>query len=227
MENQWQKFQGGMQIARIPKVSGLYAWYYRPLTMDTQAVTKTLSSFLDAPAEVVTEIQMRYGVRLLSKSNLNLVYGQERRAGAEVIAEAVACADAFLENLFKSGLIEFFTRPIYIGIAKNLYQRVYTQHYESLDKLWNDDSAVSKHLNLFPDATVQSTMDKLNIPHSFALEARVRRIAPRDLVVHIYQTDNLPAGIGPDSEYPESDPAPRRALEQLLQLVADPVCGRR
>lgn len=221
------EFQGGMQIARIPRISGLYAWYYRPLCIDTKAVSQTLSSFLDAPGEISTEIQMRYGVRLVSKSSLDVVYGFQRQLASEVVTEAIACADDFLVNFLKSNSVHFFTRPIYIGIAKDLYQRVYLQHYSYLDELWNDDSSVSKHLKVFSDATVQSTMDKLNLPHSFALEARVRKIAPRDLVVHIHPTDALPADIGPDTDDTELDPAPRRALEKLLQLVADPICGRR
>ncbi|XDE61326.1 hypothetical protein AB3M80_22505 [Arthrospira platensis BEA 1257B] len=221
------EFQGGIEIARIPETSGLYAWYYKPLVIEPKSVEQIISSFLDPPGEISTEIQMRYGVRLVAKLSLDVVYGFKRQLASAVIANAIDSADNLLVNFLKSNSVYFFTRPIYIGIAKNLKQRVYRQHYLCLDELWNEDSPVSKYLNLCPDATVQLTMETLNLPHSFALEARIRKIPLRDLVVHIYPTNALPSDIGPDTEDIESDSASRRALEKLLQLVADPICGRR
>ncbi|MEQ9549132.1 MAG: hypothetical protein RIM23_05895 [Coleofasciculus sp. G3-WIS-01] len=223
---QWQ-FQGGMQIARIPSVPGLYAWYYRPLARDTRAISKTIASFLEVPGEIKTEIQMRYGIRLVSKSPVNVVYGAERESPIDVLNEVIDYAEQFLVDFLNSDAAYSFTRPIYIGIAKDLYTRVYTQHYLSLDAMWDDNSSVSKYLNLFPHATVQSTMDKLNLYHSFALEARVRKIAPRDLMVHIFPTNSFPSDIGSDYDDPKLETASRRALEKLLQLVSDPICGRR
>ncbi|KYC40740.1 hypothetical protein WA1_24180 [Scytonema hofmannii PCC 7110] len=227
MQKEQRQFQGGVQIARIPPVSGLYAWYYRPLVVDTLVVSQTIASFLETPSEMLTEIEMRYGVHLVSKSTLKFVYGSQRQIASEVLDEVVACAENFLIDLFKSNALYFFTRPIYIGIAKNLYRRAYLQHYISLDEMWNDTSSISKHLNIFPNASVKSTMKQLNIPHSFPLEARVRRIAPRDLMVHIFPTNSLPAEIGEDNDDTEFDTTSRRALEKLLQLVSDPICGRR
>ncbi|NET62549.1 MAG: hypothetical protein F6K47_42570 [Symploca sp. SIO2E6] len=170
---------------------------------------------------------MRYGVRLISQSLLETVYGAQRQSASEILSEAITRADNFLTDFFKSDAVQFFTRPIYIGIAQDLYTRVYLQHYLSLDEMWDNDSLVSKYLNVFPLATVQSTIDALNIHHSFALEARVRNIAPRDLMVNIFTTDSLPVDIGSDSDDPQFDTASRRALEKLLQLVSDPICGRR
>lgn len=227
MQKIQMQFQGGMQFARIPHIAGLYAWYYRPLNIDTRAISQTLSSFLEAPGEILTKIQMRYGVCLVSKSRLDVVYGSQKQSVSEVLNEALACADNFIGDFFTSNAVQLFMKPIYIGIAKDLYTRIYLQHYLSLDEMWNDSSPVSKYLSVFPDATVQSLMDKLNIYHSFALEARVRKIPTRDLMVHIYPTNTLPLDIGPDSDDPQFDSASRRALEKLLQLVADPVCGRR
>ncbi|BAI92078.1 hypothetical protein NIES39_K04330 [Arthrospira platensis NIES-39] len=169
---------------------------------------------------------MRYGVRLVAKSSLDVVYGFKRQLASAVIANAIDSADNLLVNFLKSNSVYFFTRPIYIGIAKNLKQRVYRQHYLCLNEYWDQDSAVSKHLDVFPDATVQSTMEYLGLPHSFALEARIRNIPLRDLVVHIYPTNALPADIGLDTEDTESDSASRRDLEKVLQLVTNPICGR-
>lgn len=227
MQKEQRQFQGGMQISRIPRLPGLYAWYYRPLAIDRHSVSKAIESLLEEHKNISTEIKMRYGVRLVSQSLLETVYGVQRQSASEILNEAIACADNFIADFFKSDAVQFFTRPIYIGIAKDLYTRVYLQHYLSLDEMWNNNSSVSKYLSVFPHATVQSTMDYLNIHHSFSLEARVRNIAPRDLMVHIFSTESLPIDIGSDSDDPQFDTASRRALEKLLQLVSDPICGRR
>lgn len=221
--NQFQE----SQIAKITHQSGLYAWYYKPKVIDQQTVSRTLSSFLETPIEISTNIQMRYGVRLVSTSSLNLVCGSQQQAASKVLEEAIACADNFLIDFLKSNTVQIFTRPIYIGIAKDLHKRVYCQHYLSLIEMWDLDHPVSRHLATYPNSTIQSIMDKLNLPHSFALEARARQIAPRDLIVHIFPTNALPKNIGSDSDAPKSDTPSRRALERLLQLVADPICGRR
>ncbi len=188
MKNEQRQFQGGMQIARIPQISGLYAWYYKPLLVDTNALTKTLISFLDNQGEIQTQINMRYGVRLISESSLNMFYGSQNQSLAEIFSEAIEYGENFITHFFKSEAVQLFTRPIYIGIAKNLYTRVYQQHYLSLDQMWNDDSRISKYLTLYPDATVQKVMNALDVNHSFALEARVRQITPRDLMVNIFPT---------------------------------------
>lgn len=227
MEKTTQTQYQGSHIARIPHQQGLYAWYYQPNVVDENAISKTLSSFLGATIEISTSIQMRYGVRLISTSPLNLVCGEQQQTASKVLDEAIANADKFFLDFFKSNAVQIFTRPIYIGIAKDLHKRVYRQHFMSLSEMWDDNHLVSRHLTAYPQATVESVMKQLNLSHSFALEARVRQIAPRDLVVHVFPTSTLPKDIGPDSDEPKQDTTARRALERLLQLVADPICGRR
>jgi len=73
--------------------------------------------------------------------------------------------------------------------------------------------------------TVQAVMDSLDLPHSFALEARVRGISSKDLMVTVLVTEHMPTAIGSDDT--GSDSSTRRALERLLQLLSDPICGRR
>lgn len=220
------QFQGS-QIARIPSSSGLYAWYYKPLVIDENTITKTLSSFLETSTEISTEIQMRYGLRLVAKAPLRSEFGSQRQSAVEILDQAVEQADDFFINFFQSNAVQSFSRPIYIGIAKNLNTRVYNQHYLSLSDMYDISSPVSRYLSIYPDASVQQVMERLSLPHSFALEARARNISPRDLVVHIHTTDALPSDIGPDTDDPQLDTPARRALERLLQLVADPICGRR
>jgi hypothetical protein len=220
------QFQGS-QISRIPAISGLYAWYYKPLVIDEITITKILSSFLETSTEISTEIQMRYGLRLVAKSPLKTEFGSQRQSALEILDQAIEQADSFFMNFFQSSAVQNFSRPIYIGIAKNLNARVYNQHYLPLSDMYDMSSPVNRYLSIYPDASVQQVMEGLNLPHSFALEARARNIPPRDLVVHIYTTDALPSDIGPDTDDPQLDTPARRALERLLQLVADPICGRR
>lgn len=227
MKKEQKQFQGGRQIAQIPKTAGLYAWYYKPLITDTDTLTKTLTSFLEQPCQIQSQIDMRYGVRLKAESSLDMYYGSKNQSVSDIFAEAIECGENFIFNFFKSEAVQFFTRPIYIGIAKDLYARVYTQHYLSLDQMWDDNSRISKYLTLHQNATVNTAMETLNLKHSFALEARVRKIASRDLMVSIFPTDNLPNEIGEDREDDSSETNYRRILEKLLQIMADPICGRR
>jgi hypothetical protein len=94
-----------------------------------------------------------------------------------------------------------------------------------LTQLWDDSSAVSRFLAANEDVTVQTVMDRLDLSHSFALEARVRGISAKDLMVTVLVTERMPKAIGPDDG--GSDSSTRRALERLLQLLSDPICGRR
>jgi hypothetical protein len=203
-------------ISKVPHTTGLYAWYYKPCAFDQDSIKGTFTSILNNPIEVSNSIQMRYGMRYISTSQLSLVFGHKQQGISDVINEVIATAGEFLSNFFKSDAVQTFTRPIYIGIAKDLYSRVYDQHYCSLITMWEDASPVSKYLSINSDATVQGVMDNLGIRHSFALEARVRQIVPMDLIVHVYPTESLPKDIGPDVDDPQCESAARRALETLL-----------
>jgi len=88
---------------------------------------------------------------------------------------------------------------------------------------WEYDSAVSRFLRATPGASVEMVMSQTGQGHSFALEARVRGVLPRDLMAYAYELPEL-AGANDGDQDEQSG---RRALERLLQLITDPVCGRR
>jgi hypothetical protein len=155
-----------------------------------------------------------------------MVLGADERSVSASISEAYDQAPHYFESLLNSDQFVYFCRPIYIGIAKNLRDRIYSQHYVSLIDYWDEDHRVGRFLKSHENATVQTVMEMLDLQHSFALEARVMGISPRDLLVSIFPTAQLPDSIGPDLET-GSESSTRRALERLLQLLADPVCGRR
>ena len=220
----FQEFQGS-RVAYVPDKPGLYAWYYRPTSIRREATPGALTRFLTSETRITTHVHHRYGVRVVGQSFGETVLGAEQQAVGAAVAEAFDAAEPFLDWFFRSEQFVHFCRPVYIGIARNLYERIYSQHYLALTDYWDNSSQVSRFVAANSQATVQNVMDRLDLPHSFALEARVRGISSKDLMVSVLVTEDMPAGIGPDT--PMSDSSTRRALERLLQLLSDPICGRR
>ena len=220
----FQEFQGS-RIAYVPDKPGLYAWYYRPTSIRRESTPGTLARFLSTETRITTHVHQRYGVRVTGQSIGETFLGAEQQAVGAAVAEAFDEAAPFLDWFFRSDQFVHFCRPVYIGIARNLYERVYNQHYLSLSEFWEDGSQVSRFLSANSETSVQNVMDRLDLPHSFALEARVRGISSKDLMVSALVTDQMPVAIGSDTA--SSDSATRRALERLLQLLSDPICGRR
>jgi hypothetical protein len=216
----------GDRVIDAPDLAGLYAWYYRPIRSTRDGIIATWGRLLTTRPTISTRVTQRYGVRYISEGLGNVVLGSDERKVAEAIREALDHAPHYFESLLESDQFVHFCRPIYIGIAKSLRERIYSQHYLSLIDYWDEEQRVGRFLKSHPDATVQFVMERLDIPHSFALEARVMGISPRDLTVSIFPTPRIPATIGSDVDA-DSESTTRRALERLLQLLTEPVCGRR
>jgi hypothetical protein len=220
----YEEFQGG-RIANVPELPGLYAWYYRPIAVNGRTTPETLARFFSHETQVKTTVRQRYGMHLSAEANGEIKIGSERQPVSDAIAAAFVGAEPFMNWFFRSPQFVQFSRPVYIGIAKNLYDRVYSQHYVTLTQYWDDTHGVSRFLASRAGASVQNVMDALSVPHSFALEARVKGISSADLMVAVLPTDQMPADIGPDDAPVESKS--RRSLEYFLQLLSDPICGRR
>jgi hypothetical protein len=217
-------FQGS-RICYVPDRPGLYAWYYRPMSIQRELTPGTLTRILSSETQITTQIDQRYGVRVVGRAIGKTIIGAEEQDISVAVTEAFDEAKPFLDWFFSTGQFIHFCRPVYIGIAKNFYERVYKEHYVSLSELWEDTSRVSRFISANGHTTVQNVMDRLDLSHSFALEARVREISSKDLMVSVLVTDRMPSEIGSDAA--SSDSATRRALERLLQLLSDPICGRR
>lgn len=220
----YREFQGG-RVAYVPEAPGLYAWYYRPTSIRRDSTPATLARFLSAQTKITTHISHRYGVSVVADAVGETRIGSPGVPASEVIAGAFEVAEPFLNWFFRSNQFVHFCRPLYIGIAKNLYDRVYSQHYLSLTEYWDDSSQVSRCISANSHASVQDVMTRLDLPHSFALEARVGGISAKDLMASVLVTETMPAGIGSDAA--GSDNSTRRALERLLQFLSDPIYGRR
>lgn len=216
----------GDRVIGAPEAPGLYAWYYRPVRPNKESMVATLTRLLSTQPMMSTKVMQRYGVRYVNEGVGTVLLGSDERSISSSINEAFECAPQYLSALLDSEQFIHFCRPIYIGIAQNLRTRIYSQHYVSLIDYWDETHRVGKLLKTYEDATVQFVMQKLDLPHSFALEARVMGISPRDLVVSAFPTSDFPDSVGPDADG-SADTSTRRALERILQLLADPVCGRR
>ena len=210
------EFQGS-DIVATPECPGIYAWYYRPRAFGTgtKSVAEIMGKLITNPAGVKTEIAIRYGLTWKVDSDVNVLHGEKRDPAHEVVSGLVADSGDLVKSFLQNLMVPYFAKPLYIGIAnKNLRRRI-KEHYDLLDRLWDSNTLVSKHLEDHPDATVEEVLKQFNLPHSFALEARVKRITPRDLLVCVYQIERL------------DNLDDLGKLEQILQLLADPICGRR
>jgi hypothetical protein len=168
----------------------------------------------------MAEIRSRYNVRWRGESDLIAHYGSTGTLLDDIIKDVLSYSPDFIAEFLKNYMTPAFSKPLYIGIASDLHERVHRQHYLGLCELWELDSSVSKYLSAHPNADVQEVLQDLSLNHSFAIEARVRGFSPRDLMVYVCVTDNMSVKQG------EDDSQRRRALEQMLQLLADPICGR-
>jgi len=218
-----QKFQGSA-IADIEPQPGLYAWYFRPKDPGADSTREVLKRLLAEQVKVKTTLSMRYGRKVSVDSTGSIIFGNNSESIEETIDDVYAESHLLLTDFFFVDEFLFFMRPLYIGISSDLYERVYRNHYCSLLDAWDPSESISKLLEIKPNLNVQQVMDQLGLAHSFALEARVLGIEPSELVVAIFPTTHY---IESDETYSDVSHAHRRSLERLLQLMADPVCGRR
>ena len=205
------EFQGS-DVAGTPELPGIYAWYYRPRAFGSSQA-ETLGRLITSPSSVKTEIAMRYDVVWEVDSDVNVLHGgrQKRQPADKVVSDAVVEGNDLIKSFFEKLIVPYFAAPLYIGIAsKNLRQRI-KQHYDSLTQFWEPDEPISKYLANHPDADVDEVLDQVGLNHSFALNARVKGIAPRDLVVCVCVVQR---------------PRRLRDLERILHILADPICGR-
>jgi hypothetical protein len=232
----------GSESARIPDRRGIYAWYYNPIEPNASSVSKTLQLLLTQPGRIRTQVEMRYGVKWLSESPIRITQGSAYRNLNAVVDQSLGAAQSLILQFVSGGAFPLFSRPLYIGIAKQLYTRVFLQHYQQLSDYWDDSSIPSRFLRGNANADVATLMEKTGLPHSFALEARICNVAIKDLLVCTYELEDVPSAIQAELNDMEDqaelndvedqpaingEPPSIRPLEFLLQMLADPAFGRR
>ena len=193
-----------------PEHPGIYAWYYRPQASGNN-VPDILGQLIKTPFRVKTEIAMRYRVIWTAEAEVEVLHGAERHPADQVVANIVTDGGELIKSLLQHAMVPYFATPLYIGISQNLSRRV-KEHYDSLTRFWETDAPVRSYLEQNPHAAVEEVMDQFDLNHSFPLNARVKGIAPSDLVVCVF---------------PVEVQEKRRNLEKILQILADPICGRR
>ena len=200
-------------IGSAPHQPGIYAWYYRPRTFGNREA-ETLGRLITKPSNVKTEIAMRYELTWETDSEVNVLHGgkRKRQPANKVISDSIIHGGDLIKSFLQNSMVPYFATPLYIGIDnKNLCRRI-KEHYDLLSQFWEPDGSISKYLEEHPDANVQEVLKQFDLKHSFAINARVKGIAPRDLVVCICPID--PQG-------------KLRDLERILQILVDPICGRK
>jgi len=223
----------GSETTRIPERRGIYTWYYNPVEPNGPSVSKTLQLLLGQPGKIRTEVEMRYGVKWLSESPIRITQGAAYRNVNALVEESLGAAQSLILKFVSGGAFPLFARPLYIGIAKRLYTRVFLQHYQQLSDYWDDSSVPSRFLRANANADVATIMEKTGLPHSFALEARICNIAIKDLLVCTYELEAVSSAVEAElneleDQPPENgEPPSTRPLEFLLQMLADPAFGRR
>lgn len=216
------------QTYEAPEVPGVYGWYYAPTFTNEAEFTKQIAALCISAGPIEGRVTIDYGVSLLYRSIAQPRYSDESEHA--LIGEALKSHLPAVRNAFESFLVPFFTRPIYIGMAKSLRSRLYTDHYKELVEYWEPTHPASVFLASYTDTEncrvlVDKIMSKFSLSHSFALEARVRGFSPRDLRAFFIETSDFEpaakAGLTGEQER-----ATRRAVERLFQLISLPICGR-
>lgn len=217
------------ETAKVPEVPGIYAWYYRPLAtspLALEAIAERLSALIHTPAELVAEVRLSYNMRLKARAQLSRQVGRKHEyehIKADVL-DLVRDTPEFFRSFVREALVPHFSRPLYIGIATNLRRRIHTEHWMTLSELEDANSSASRFLRSNPNASLTQYLRALGENHSFAAEARFRGISARDIAAQVYSLD--PGGSGEPLTQDTEDTPRWRSLERVLQLLAEPFCGR-
>lgn len=203
----------GSDIVDTPELPGIYAWYYRPRVFGGHEA-ETLGKLITNPSHVKTEIALRYGLIWAVDSDVDVVCSsqQKRQLAHEMVSDAVINGDDSIKSFFQNLMVPYFAKPLYIGTARHNLRKRIKKHYDTLTQLWDSNTSVSRYLARNPNAPVEKVLAELELVHSFAIHARIKGLSPRDLVVCVCPLDDV---------------GELKTLERILQLLADPICGKR
>lgn len=207
---------------------GIYAWYFSPRQLDVQDLPQAVAALSLSANQITTSVRLDYGTQLVGSGYSKAVYGSAQENVQDVIAGVVESSGALVAEAFCSILAPLFTRPIYIGMASSLYDRLYDNHYKELSGYWEPGNAINEFLLVCETSShsdmVMHVMDKLGLGHSFALEARVRGFRPSALIV-VFTLFDEDASLALLRERVDGRKH-RRQLERALQIISLPTCGK-
>lgn len=221
-------------LSNLPNIGGIYAWSLEPANFNNiLTIEKILNCYGNQELFIDLKTSLRYGISFNSEILANSSWGNACVASDllhNLKQESLPVLKNFLNSHFTS-----FSRPIYVGIAKNFYNRIYQGHAKKLENFWDLESEVSKYLANNQNVKIQEIIDKRIAKHSFSLQARLKEIAPRDLKVTIFPIDNnlitqlnlIDNEDEEDEEKNEIHKKTRRDIEKILHVLSDPILGRR
>lgn len=213
----------GPQVADVEQIPGVYAWYYVPdvsLHAVESKVLPVLHSLVHEQRSAYLRISDLYRMELIGEATL-LRTPLNETSVREAIDPLISNSDLVKKLILSHTFVTRFCRPIYIGISKMLRTRAYETHYLDLDQYWDPSSAISRLLaSAKQPPTVDEASEELGLKHTFALEARVRGIRTRDLLLQVLYIRD-----GSLDAFADESP-PLREIERLLHLLSFPVCGR-
>ena len=217
------------QTYEAPDAPGVYAWYYSPKLTTQTEFTKQIAALCMSTGSTEGRLTIDYGISLFYRALAELRYSNDSEH--TLIAEALKNNLTAVQNAFESFLVPYFTRPIYIGMAKHLRTRLYNDHYKELVSYWEPDNPVSRFIGSYTGKEnyhiiVDTVMSRLSLPHSFALEARVRGFFPGDLRAFFIETSEFEPTLKTTGLTEDEERVARRTVERLFQLISLPVCGR-
>lgn len=211
------------ELMQAPESSGIYAWYYR-LELSNKDISDCIIACQTASNEERCKIvrtflterlfnyyrEQPYYVSLTGR--LKPTYtgmAENQHTISESLVERIAAEPIRLKRVKELLLqaIPLFASPIYIGIAKNLRNRL-LRHKALIEKYEQANSAL--------DINFQDKLDSdpdVERDHSFAKEVAVtRRFATHNLIVHVMELT--------------TDEDIRIDVENLLNRINYPLCGR-
>jgi hypothetical protein len=212
------------EVHQAPALAGLYAWYYR-INLSESDIQRCIQTVEAAPAiddkrrcleafltTFVFAFCRERPYSLVATGPLKPTYkgslNHELHLSASMLDKLAANPHGLHDlkaTLLKA--VPCFASPIYIGLAKNLRERLGV-HKRLIEKLRNDKFTESFKMEADPPSIDEEPED-----HSFAQDAvLMRRLNPTFLYVEV-----LPMALDKSQLHP---------IENILNRINYPLCGR-
>lgn len=212
------------ELNQVPEVPGCYSWYYRLelASRDIQACLQQVGQAESPEAKnAIIEAFLRQRLfkpytetpyRVSLQGRLKPPYEGEVHNQFRISSSLVQRIAEEPERLLKLKALLFesvpiFASPIYIGVAKDLRQRL-LRHKSLIEKFVNAAAIGASELDTEEEPDEEAAKD-----HSFAREvASMRKFSTANLVVYTFSI--------------EIDEHLRYDLENVLNRINYPLCGR-
>jgi hypothetical protein len=215
-------FRGEDLPAGVPMRAGIYAWYGRIVVPDPDRARATDTAGLESLVreQIFARFQRQpYDITLSAalepRFRGRVLHSPESLPPADGSADAISRAADAVSDFLARSFAPAFSAPIYVGkaVKQPLSSRI-AQHLAGLREYLGRSAEYleTQRRGLLEDPM---SLDPEEIDaHSFAIEAAVRRFSPSRLFLVTYAPPTInPADIG--------------LLENVVNRINYPICGRR